>query len=107
MGVDFPASAFVCLSSRSKRAGGTPSGPGRRRPVPVAAVRIMRAAGIHMAFEGAQMFSSTSVSLGNEARATPLDDLENVVAIYQPRVFRFLLATLRDRSEERRVGKEG
>ena len=59
-----------------------------------------------MAFEGAQMFPSTSVSLGNEARATPLDDLENVVALYQPRVFRFLLATLRDRDAAETLTQE-
>jgi RNA polymerase sigma-70 factor (ECF subfamily) len=59
-----------------------------------------------MAFEGVQMFSSTSVSLENEARATPLDDLENVVALYQPRVFRFLLATLRDRDAAENLTQE-
>jgi RNA polymerase sigma-70 factor (ECF subfamily) len=47
--------------------------------------------------ENIQTFSSTSLNLGADARTTPLDDLATVVALYQPRVFRFLLATLRDR----------
>jgi RNA polymerase sigma-70 factor (ECF subfamily) len=47
--------------------------------------------------ENIQTFSSLSFSLGAEERTTPLDDLENVIALYQPSVFRFLLATLRDR----------
>jgi RNA polymerase sigma-70 factor (ECF subfamily) len=34
--------------------------------------------------------------VGTQSRTTPLDDLETVVALYQPRVFRFLLAQLRD-----------
>ena len=56
--------------------------------------------------EGIQMFPSTSLSLGGEARATPLDDLENAVALYQPRVFRFLLATLRDRDSAESLTQE-
>ena len=59
-----------------------------------------------MGHEGVRMFPSTSLSLGNEARATPLDDLENVVALYQPRVFRFLLATLRDRDAAETLTQE-
>jgi len=52
--------------------------------------------------ENIQTFSflSSGLSIGadsNETRATPLDDLETIVALYQPRVFRFLLAQLRDR----------
>ena len=46
-----------------------------------------------MAQEEVQMFPTTSLSLGSEELETPLDDLESVVALYQPRVFRFLLAT--------------
>jgi len=59
-----------------------------------------------MGHEGVQMFPSTSLTLGNEARATPLDDLENAVALYQPRVFRFLLATLRDRDAAETLTQE-
>ena len=59
-----------------------------------------------MGYEGVRMFPSTSLSLGAEARSTPLDDLENVVALYQPRVFRFLLATLRDRDAAETLTQE-
>ena len=52
------------------------------------------------------MFGTTSLTFGNEARATPLDDLESVVALYQPRVFRFLLATLRDRDAAETLTQE-
>lgn len=43
-----------------------------------------------------QMFSSTELSLSQPVRSTPLDDIDGIVALYQPRVFRFLLGTLRD-----------
>jgi RNA polymerase sigma-70 factor (ECF subfamily) len=56
--------------------------------------------------ENTQMFSSTSIGLGSEARSTPLDDLDTVVALYQPRVFRFLLATLRDRDSAETLTQE-
>jgi RNA polymerase sigma-70 factor (ECF subfamily) len=56
--------------------------------------------------ENIQPFPSTSLSLGAEARTTPLDDLESVVALYQPRVFRFLLATLRDRDAAETLTQE-
>jgi len=56
--------------------------------------------------EGIQMFPSTSLTLGNEASSTPLDDLESVVALYQPRVFRFLLAQLRDRDAAETLTQE-
>jgi RNA polymerase sigma-70 factor, ECF subfamily len=46
--------------------------------------------------ENIQMFPSSSLSLGADAQAIPLDDFDTVVALYQPRVFRFLLANLRD-----------
>ena len=59
-----------------------------------------------MGHEGVRMFPSTSLSLGAEARSTPLDDLENVVALYQPRVFHFLLATLRDRDAAETLTQE-
>ena len=49
-----------------------------------------------MATENIDIFP-TGLAIGAGARANPLDDLETVVALYQPRVFRFLLATLRDR----------
>ena len=46
--------------------------------------------------EHIQMLSPTELSLEAHARPTPLDDIDSIVALYQPRVFRFLLATLRD-----------
>ena len=52
------------------------------------------------------MLRSTSLTFGNEARPTPLDDLESVVALYQSRVFRFLLATLRDRDAAETLTQE-
>jgi RNA polymerase sigma-70 factor (ECF subfamily) len=59
-----------------------------------------------MAQEEIQMFPTTSLSLGSEELETPLDDLESVVALYQPRVFRFLLATLRDRDAAETLTQE-
>jgi RNA polymerase sigma-70 factor (ECF subfamily) len=61
---------------------------------------------MHMMPENIQMFSTASLSLGTQARTTPLDDLESVVALYQPRVFRFLLATLRDRDAAETLTQE-
>jgi RNA polymerase sigma-70 factor (ECF subfamily) len=45
-------------------------------------------------------------TLGAEARATALDDIESVVALYQGRVHRFLLATLRDRDAAETLTQE-
>jgi RNA polymerase sigma-70 factor (ECF subfamily) len=60
--------------------------------------------------ENIQTFPSTGLSLGATRdaapRATPLDDLESVVALYQPRVFRFLLVTLRDRDAAETLTQE-
>jgi RNA polymerase sigma-70 factor (ECF subfamily) len=56
--------------------------------------------------ENAQTLPSSSLSLGSGARSTPLDDLETVVALYQPRVFRFLLANLRDRDAAETLTQE-
>ena len=53
-----------------------------------------------------QTFTSASLSLSAEARATPLDDLESVVALYESRVFRFLLVTLRDRDAAETLTQE-
>jgi RNA polymerase sigma-70 factor (ECF subfamily) len=47
-----------------------------------------------------------SLGLTSPVRATPLDDLAQVVAQYQPRVFRFLLATLRDRDAAETLTQE-
>lgn len=55
--------------------------------------------------ETIQRFSSV-LSLGGETRATPFDDLDAVVALYEPRVFRFLLATLRDRDAAETLTQE-
>jgi RNA polymerase sigma-70 factor (ECF subfamily) len=57
--------------------------------------------------EDIQTFPSIGLTLGKaEARATPLDDLDSIVALYQPRVFRFLLATLRDRDAAETLTQE-
>jgi RNA polymerase sigma-70 factor (ECF subfamily) len=58
--------------------------------------------------EDIQTFPSTSIPLDaySDPRATPLDDLESVVALYQPRVFRFLLANLRDRDAAETLTQE-
>jgi RNA polymerase sigma-70 factor (ECF subfamily) len=56
--------------------------------------------------EDIQTFPSSSLTLGTGARATPLDDLESVVSLYQPRVFRFLLAQLRDRDAAETLTQE-
>ncbi len=58
--------------------------------------------------ENIQMFSSAGFSLGaeSEARSTPLDDLEAVVALHQSRVFRFLLVQLRDRDAAETLTQE-
>jgi RNA polymerase sigma-70 factor (ECF subfamily) len=56
--------------------------------------------------EDIQTFPSSSLTLGAGARATALDDLESVVALHQPRVFRFLLAQLRDRDAAETLTQE-
>jgi RNA polymerase sigma-70 factor (ECF subfamily) len=53
----------------------------------------------------ANTFPAT-LTLTSPARATPLDDLAAVVAAYQPRVYRFLLATLRDRDAAETLTQE-
>jgi RNA polymerase sigma-70 factor (ECF subfamily) len=61
---------------------------------------------MYMVPEDIQTFPSTSLTLGAGARSTPLDDLESVVALHQPRVFRFLLAQLRDRDAAETLTQE-
>jgi RNA polymerase sigma-70 factor, ECF subfamily len=56
--------------------------------------------------ETIQTFAAASLSLPAEARTTPLDDLETIVALYEPRVFRFLLVTLRDRDAAETLTQE-
>ena len=56
--------------------------------------------------ENIQTFPSSGLSLGTAARTTPLDDFETVAALYQPRVFRFLLANLRDRDAAETLTQE-
>ena len=56
--------------------------------------------------ENIRTFPLTTRSLGTDALTTPLDDLAAVVALYQPRVFRFLLATLRDRDAAETLTQE-
>ncbi len=48
----------------------------------------------------------TDISLRTGVRTTPLDDIDNVIALYQPRVFRFLLANLRDRDAAETLTQE-
>ena len=55
--------------------------------------------------DNVQAFSA-DISLIPEIRATPLDDLDGIVALYQPRVFRFLLAQLRDRDAAETLTQE-
>jgi RNA polymerase sigma-70 factor (ECF subfamily) len=56
--------------------------------------------------ENIQTFPSSGLTLGARSHATPLDDFETVVALYQPRVFRFLLANLRDRDAAETLTQE-
>lgn len=46
--------------------------------------------------DNVQMFPSTEFPVNAESRSTPLDDIGVIVALYQPRIYRFLLGTLRD-----------
>lgn len=46
--------------------------------------------------ENIQVLSSAELALEPQTRSTALDDINTVVALYRPRVFRFLLSTLRD-----------
>jgi RNA polymerase sigma-70 factor (ECF subfamily) len=56
--------------------------------------------------ENIQTLPTSSLTLGTGAPATSLDDLETIVALYQPRVFRFLLANLRDRDAAETLTQE-
>ena len=58
-----------------------------------------------MATENIDTFP-TGLAIGAGTRVNPLEDLENVVALHQPRVFRFLLATLRDRDAAETLTQE-
>jgi RNA polymerase sigma-70 factor (ECF subfamily) len=54
---------------------------------------------------------SSSLTLGTrsiplDARGALLDDLDTIIALYQPRVFRFLLANLRDRDTAETLTQE-
>jgi RNA polymerase sigma-70 factor (ECF subfamily) len=53
-----------------------------------------------------QTFPSAGLALGIAEPSTPLDDLDSVVALYQPRIFRFLLITLRDRDAAETLTQE-
>jgi len=53
-----------------------------------------------------QMLSPTELSLEAQVRPTPLDDIDSIVAMYQPRVFRFLLASLRDQDAAETLTQE-
>jgi RNA polymerase sigma-70 factor (ECF subfamily) len=55
--------------------------------------------------EHIQTFSS-AIPLHRSAEATPLDDLQSIVGLYEGRVFRFLLSTLRDRDAAETLTQE-
>jgi len=55
--------------------------------------------------ENVQTFPSTTL-LNQGVRTTPLDDIDSIVALYQPRVFRFLLAQLHDRDAAETLTQE-
>jgi RNA polymerase sigma-70 factor (ECF subfamily) len=50
--------------------------------------------------------SFDTTNSGRERTSTALDDLDSVVEMYQPRVFRYLLATLRDRDAAETLTQE-
>jgi RNA polymerase sigma-70 factor (ECF subfamily) len=52
------------------------------------------------------MLNPAGLSLHGEARITPLDDIDAVVALYEPRIFRFLLISLRDRDAAETLTQE-
>src|SRR5277367_4574898 len=56
--------------------------------------------------ENVQTFSSAGFSLTNEAQPTALDDLQSIVSLYEPRIFRFLLISLRDRDAAETLTQE-
>jgi RNA polymerase sigma-70 factor, ECF subfamily len=56
--------------------------------------------------ENVQTFGSAGLSLTNEAQPTALDDLQSIVALYEPRIFRFLLISLRDRDAAETLTQE-
>ena len=56
--------------------------------------------------ENLQTVPLSDLSLAANEVSTPLDDLETVVALYQARVFRFLLITLRDRDAAETLTQE-
>jgi len=56
--------------------------------------------------EDIRTLSSASLALGVQAAPTPLDDLASVVSLYEPRVFRFLLISLRDRDAAETLTQE-
>jgi len=58
-----------------------------------------------MATENISTFPN-GLAIDMEERANPLEDLDTVVALYQPRVFRFLLANLRDRDAAETLTQE-
>jgi RNA polymerase sigma-70 factor (ECF subfamily) len=56
--------------------------------------------------ENIQTFGSATLSLTADAQPTPLDDLASIVALYEPRIFRFLLINLRDRDAAETLTQE-
>jgi RNA polymerase sigma-70 factor (ECF subfamily) len=59
-----------------------------------------------MAPDNTQTFPSSTISLSAGSHTSQLEDLETVVALYRPRVFRFLLANLRDRDAAETLTQE-
>ena len=56
--------------------------------------------------EDIQMFNPAGLCLTSEAHPCVLDDLDSVVALYQQRIFRFLLMSLRDRDAAETLTQE-
>jgi RNA polymerase sigma-70 factor (ECF subfamily) len=56
--------------------------------------------------ENIQTFTSAGLSLTSEAQPTALDDLQSVIQHYEPRIFRFLLISLRDRDAAETLTQE-
>lgn len=48
----------------------------------------------------------SAISVPSAVETTPLDDLQSVVSLYESRVFRFLLSTLRDRDAAEMLTQE-
>jgi RNA polymerase sigma-70 factor, ECF subfamily len=62
--------------------------------------------GSQMLPENIQMFSTAELTLGPQTHCSALEDIDTVVALYRPRVFRFLVSMLRDRDAAETLTQE-